>query len=207
MSRMMITLTAALFVTVLGGLVPVLSQDMGGKAEPEAKDPWAAWTELQKPGEPHKMLAESVGEWTIEGKMFHMDGEKVVEMPANGKSTMKMLWGRYLQEEMAVECPMMKMTMNMRGYIGYDNSAKEHQCVYFGDMGTELRVFKGTFDEKAGAMTFSAEWTEKGMGDMKRKSRVVSAAKSKDESTVTIYETMGDNPEFKMMEMTYKRKK
>jgi hypothetical protein len=130
MSRLMITLSASMFVMLLAGLVPVLSQDMGGKAEPEgeAKDPWAAWTELQKPGDHHKMLAESVGEWTIKGKMFHMEGEKVTEMEAKGTSTMKMVWGRYLQEDMAVECPMMKMTMNMKGFIGFDNSAKDQNC-------------------------------------------------------------------------------
>lgn len=204
MSRLMITLAASLAVTVLAGLVPVLSQDMGGKA-PE--DPMEAWMKLQAPGEQHKMLAESAGDWTIEGKMFHMEGEKVVEMDAKGKSTMKMLWGRYLEEDMSIECPMAKMTMNMKGFIGYDNSAKEYQTMYIGDMGTEMRVYKGVLDEKTGSMTFSAEWVEKGMGNMKRKSRVVSTPKSKDENTLVIYETMGEMPEFKMMEMTYKRKK
>lgn len=199
MKRLIISCSAALMLTVVAGLVPVLSQE--GK-EGAAEDPMAA---LAQPGPQHKMLAEDAGDWTIEGKMWMPEGEKVVEMPMTGKSTMKMVYDRYLHEELTIGEG--EQAMKVQGFIGYDNSAQEYQCMYISGMGTAMQVYSGSYDEKTKTLSFSLSWTDKGMGNMKRKSRVVSTKKSADEAKMEMYETFGDQPEMKVMEMTYKRVK
>lgn len=197
MKRFLITCSAALMLTVVAGLVPVLSQEGEG-----GEDPMAA---LAQPGPQHKMLAEDAGNWTIEGKMWMPEGEKLIEMPMSGKSTMKMVYDRYLHEELTIGEG--EQAMKIQGFIGYDNSAQEYQCMYISGMSTGMQVYSGSYDEKTKTMSFTLSWTDKGMGDMKRKSRVVSTKKSADEALMTMYETFGDQPEMKVMEMTYKRVK
>lgn len=198
MKRIAFSIAGALVLTLIAGLVPVLSQD--GKGEPA--DPMAA---AAAPGPQHKMLAEDAGDWTIEGKMWMPEGEKVVEMPMKGKSTMKMVYDRYLHEVLTIGEG--EMAMHVQGFIGFDNSSKEYQCMYISGMDTAMRVYSGSYDEKTKTMTLVGTWTDKGMGDMKRKSRVVTTRSSADAAKMEMFETFGDQPEMKVMEMNYTRVK
>lgn len=198
MKRILMSFAAALVVTLVAGLVPVLSQE--GKEAPE--DPMAR---LAAPGPQHKLLAEDAGDWTIEGKMWMPEGDTVVEIPMKGKSTMKMVYDRYLHEELTLGEG--EQAMKVQGFIGFDNSAQEYQCMYISGMGTSMQVYSGSYDEKTKTMTFNLTWTDKGMGGIKRKSRVVSTRKSTDEAKMEMFETFGDQPEMKVMELNYKRVK
>lgn len=200
MIRFAYTMCAALFVIVCANLIPALSQDMGGeKKEGNMQEEWA---KLQEPGPEHKWLAEEVGEWNVEGKMWMEPGKNPMPFKATSKITMR--FDRFIHEEFKGEGD---MPMQGFGIFGYDNSNKEFQGLWTSNMGTSMHIMSGQLDEKAGKMMVSGEWTEKGMGGMKVKSRVVSTRKSKDEATVEVFDTYGDNPEMKIVEMTYKRKK
>jgi len=210
MKRIAFTFAGALAVLLLGALVPVLSQDMGDKEEPAPADPMAEMRKLHMPGEQHKWLAEDVGEWEISGTMFGPDGKAMVlpdgtAMTIKGKSTIKMLYDRYLYEEMTMGEG--ESVMKGFGYLGYDNSNKEFQAMYCMDWTTGMRVYSGQRDEKAGTLSLSAEWVEKGMNNAKIKERVVGTRISKDEAKMEMYRSMGGEPEKKDFEMTYKRKK
>lgn len=194
MKRLMISLAAALAVTV----VAAFAQDAG-----KDEDPHAAWQKLQQPGPEHKALAEDVGDWTIKAKYWPEAGAPAIDMA--GTSKMSMVFERYLYEEYTLGEG--EHAFHGRGYIGYDNSNKEFQGVYFGNDGTSLHVMTGHADGKTNTLTLAGEWTEKGMGGAKVKQRVVSTRKSKDESVTSLYFAMGDKPEWKMMELVYTRKK
>ncbi len=209
MLRFAYMLAGSLAVLLMIGLVPILSQDgMGGDDEKgsEGADWEQMWKELHKPGENQKWLAESAGNWEITGKMFQMSPDGTMqEREMKGASTIKMMWDRYMYEEMTTECD--GETMKMVGYISYDNSNKEFQAMYISDMGTGMRLFSGQRSEDGKSLTLSGEWVEKGFGGMKIKERVVTTSKSKDEEVMEMYGTYGDMPEMKIMELTYKRKK
>ncbi len=209
MKRFMYTTAGALALLLMIGLVPVLSQDgMGGGDDgaAEEEDMGAKWMKLNQPGKQHKEMAESVGQWEITGTMFEAQPDGTMKETAlKGSSTIKMMWDRYLQEEMSIEGA--EMPMKMIGYIGYDNSAQEYKAMYIGNMGTGMHVFSGGMSEDGKTMTLSGEWTEKGLDNMKVKERVVSTSKSADEQVMQIFGKYGEWPEMKLMEVTYKRKK
>ena len=81
---------------------------------------------------------------------------KMKEMPTT-MTTMKMMWGRYLQEEMSVECPMAKMTMNMVGYIGYDNAIDAYYASWMDINFTGMLLLHGEYDASASTYRFSGE--------------------------------------------------
>jgi len=200
MIRFVYTLCASAMLILCISLIPALSQDAGG----EKKDatPQDAWAKLSQPGPQHKWLAEEVGDWNVEGKMW-MEGAKD-PMPFKASSKIKMVYDRYLHEEYTGEG---EMGMLGFGLFGYDNSNKEFQALWTTNMGTAMHVMSGQLDEKTGKLSMSAEWTEAGMGGMKVKSRVISTRKTKDEIAVEVFDTYGDAPEVKIVEMTYTRKK
>lgn len=201
MTRLMTTIFAALMLTLAGAFVPVASQDAKNRAEGD--DPHAAWAKLQQPGPEHKALAEDVGDWTIKARYWPAAGAPAIDMA--GTSKMSMIFDRYLYEEYKLGEG--EQAFEGRGYIGYDNSNKEFQAVYFGNDGTWLHVLSGHADGKTNTLTLSGEWVEKGMGGAKVKQRVVSTRKSKDASTTSLFMQIGDKPEWKMVEMEYTRGK
>ncbi|CAG0962016.1 hypothetical protein ANRL4_00729 [Anaerolineae bacterium] len=200
MIRFTYTVCAAMFVLVCANLIPALSQDMGG--EKKEGDMHEEWGKLHAPGAEHKWLAEQVGEWNVEGKMW-MDPTKD-PMPFKATSKITMSFDRFIHEEFKGEN---EQSMHGFGIFGYDNSNKEFQGLWTSNMGTSMHIMSGQLDEKTNKMSMSGEWTEKGMGGMKVKSRVITTRKSKDEAVVEVFDTYGDSPEMKIVEMTYKRKK
>jgi hypothetical protein len=198
MIRFAYTLCAALFLLGCISLIPVLSQDKKGEEKPA--DMNAEWEKLNAPGPMQKWLAEEVGDWNVEGKMWM--GPDAVPFKATSKITM--FADRYLHEEFKGDD---KMPMVGFGMFGYDNSNKEFQGLWTDNMTTSMHVLSGQLDEKTGKLTMSGSWTEKGMNNMKSAMRIVSTRKSKDEAVVEVYGSMGDQPETKMVELTYTRKK
>lgn len=190
--------TVALLLVMGVATAAVLAQ-----AATKDTDPAAAWQKLQQPGPEHKALADDAGDWTIKAKYWPAAGEEAVEM--NGSSKMTMVFERYLYEEYVLDEG--EHAFHGRGYIGYDNSNKEFQAVYFGNDGTSLHVMTGHADAKTNTLTLAGSWAEKGMGGAQIKQRVVSTRKNKDESITSLYFAVGDQPEWKMMELAYTRKK
>ncbi len=203
MKKFIWTMAASVLVLLAIGLAPVFSQEGGEEAPPE--DPW---TKLHTPGDEHKWLAEEEGTWEISGKMWNAgpDG-KPVEVAVTGSARLKMLFDRYLTEEMKITLGDTGVEMKMIGLIGYDNSAREFSAMYVGNMGTGMHVFTGQRSDENKVLTLSAEYVEKGLGDMKIKERIKNTRKSKDEVLLEMWGSYGDMPEMKMMEVTYKRKK
>jgi len=77
-----------------------------------------AWQAYMTPGDMHKVLAQTEGEWTTEGKMW-MD-PKSEPMVSKGECTYKMvLGGRY--QETQFKGDMMGQQFEGKGVMAYDN--------------------------------------------------------------------------------------
>jgi hypothetical protein len=205
MKRLVYAVTAALAAVLIIGLAPVLSQDKGGDGKRDA-EPKDAWQKLHAPGEQHEWLAGLVGEWDVTSRMYlpTSDGsEKVVE--SSGSSTIKMLEGRFLVEEISMETDGRKsITM---GFMGYDNDAKEFQACYVGDWSTSMLVHRGQKSDDGKTLTLISEYTINAFNKARIRERMVTTMPNTDEMKSVFYQTRGDGPEFRFMETTMKRKK
>lgn len=201
MKRFGFTFSASLMLILMLALIPALSQDgMGGDEEPPAEDPWV---KLNEPGEKHKQLALDAGDWDIAAKMWIPGMEEPMEM--KGKATIKMMYDRFLHEEFTLGEG--EHAMHGFGYMGYDNSNEEYVAMYCGSNQTGMQLLRGVESKDGKTVSLKGEWVEKGLGNLKVKQRVDVISESKDKTVVEIYSAYGDDPEAKVIEMTYTRRK
>lgn len=193
-----ITIFACLLAVLLIGLVPALSQDG------EEGSLMERWGKLAQPGPEHEWLAEGVGEWTVTQRVF-MPGSDEPSFEVPGKAIRTMKWGRYLYEELTMGEG--EEEANAVSYTGFDNGAREYKTIALGIMGTGMDVLSGTRSDDGKTVTMTSERVEKGLDNMKIKTRFVITRKSSDEQLVEYFNAFGDAPEYKAGEMIYKRKK
>ncbi len=189
MKRSILTLSSAIAVVVLAGLIPALSQD----ASEERKKP----ANPNQPGAEHAWLAEDAGEWTIRAKMFQPGTNQTFVVV--GKSKMEMLWGRYLKEEFSIGEG--DFVMRGIGLLAFDVQTGEFMSVYCLNTGTSMSLSTGAL--KDDVLTLSNE--QAGPDKVKIVSRSVVTRKSRDERIVKYFVKRGDNPEEQKFEMTYTR--
>lgn len=164
-----------------------------------------AWQEASTPGAPHKMLASMAGTWSYTSKMWETPDAKPEE--SKGTSTMKMiLGGRYLQHDTKGKA--MGMPFNGMGLTGYDNVKGEYNTFWIDNMGTAMMTGKGKFDDSTKTLTdtgeFSCPMTPSKTQSYRGEWKIV----DKNNMVYTMYSSgmNPDGPQFKNMEMTFKRK-
>ena len=192
-------LFALLFV--LG--VMIVSTNLFAQEEGAGMDPamMKAWEEAMTPGPMHEMLANRVGKWTAEVKMW-MDPS---QPPTTSQATTvceAMLGGRYFKSIHSGDM----MGMPFEGYeiSGYDNVKKEFFNIWMDNMGTGIMVNTGTYDEATKTLTLTGQMTEP-MGTEMSVREVIKVIDN-DHSTFEMYVDMGGQ-EVKNMEISYTRVK
>jgi hypothetical protein len=178
---------------------------VGGQAinggEKKQDNPFA---NLPKPGPEHKMLAKLAGNWTADVKAWLGPGE-----PKESKGTMSrkvILDGRYLQE--TFEGEFFGSKFKGMGLIAYDVNKKKYLMAWVDNMDTGIMVSEGSYDAKTRTYTYIGEENSPLMGKMKM--RDVLTVISDDEERFEMFRTSfaeKDAKEFKVMEITYTRKK
>ena len=159
------------------------------------------------PGAPHRRLDEMVGDYTTMAKSWMSADAKPEEV--KGHATLKMiLGGRWLEQTMSAEASGHMPAFEGMGLIGYDNVKKEYVSVWLDTMSTGAMIGNGEFDSKtktlADAGKYSCPMTGKDRGY-----RSTWQMKEKNTMVFALYGTPPMEPtgkEFKMMEVTYKRK-
>jgi hypothetical protein len=192
MKRYIFAMCVGLLAVLMIGLVPALSQD-------DSKEGDDAAPPSQQPGPEHKWLAEDEGEWTIEAKLWMPGASEPTTM--KGRSTMKMLWGRYLREEFTLGEG--EQAIHGEGYIGFDNAAREFKSTYVLNTGTGMQMSAGK--REGDVLTLSNEHEAPGVG--KIKIRVADKRTGADSRIKEVFGAFGDQPERRMWEFTYTRKK
>lgn len=141
MNKLISKLNIFLILVVIS--IPVAAQDM--------QDMMKKWQDYMTPGEMHKMMESSVGEWKTVNKMW-MDPTATEPMVSEGTVTYEMiLGGRYLlAKHVGI---MMGMPMEGMNLLAYDNATKEFISVWIDNMGTGITTAKGTMDMETHKVT------------------------------------------------------
>jgi len=162
-----------------------------------------AWQAYMTPGDMHKVLAQTEGEWTTEGKMW-MD-PKSEPMVSKGECTYKMvLGGRY--QETQFKGDMMGQQFEGKGVMAYDNFKKQFESTWIDNMGSGIMKTEGNYDPATKTFTMTGKLVDP-MTSKECTVRETLKIVDDDTHVMTMYNTVAGQPEFKTMELTFKRKK
>ena len=184
------------------------------KSEVKKDEPWVpidsatmgkAMMDYAKVGKMQEMLASWNGTWNTESTMWMSEGDAPVKATGTSVNSM-ILGGRYQSGKNTGN--MMGMPFEGVSTVGYDNAAKQFISTWIDNMGTGMMIMKGPWDESTKTMTLSGTMT-----DICRPGKECSF---KEVFTVIDDNTQkmvmwGPDPktgkEYKMMELTFTRKK
>jgi len=170
-------------------------------AQDNQADQMKKWQEYMTPGDMHKMMSESVGDWTFKMKMW-MD-PAAEPQSFEGTNTNQMLFGgRYLL--CVAKGDMMGMPFEGHLMQGYDNLTKEFTAVWIDNMGTGVAVLKGTYDAATKTLTVKGPVVEP-MTGKEIPVRQTLLFKDKDHQHMEYFMDYGGK-EVKSMEIDYTRK-
>ena len=170
--------------------------------QPSQDSMMKAWTAYMTPGEPHKMIAKTDGEWETTASMW-MD-PSAQPVVSKGTSSNKMIMGGRYQES-RYKGDMMGQPMEGIATLGYDNAKKVFQTTWIDNMGTGVMTMSGTWDDASKTINFTGMQTDPSSGkDMKMRETV----KFIDDNNMQMemFTTPEGGSEMKMMEIKYKRK-
>ena len=156
------------------------------------------------PGEQHKMLADMAGSWNYTSKMW--EAENTAPEETKGSSKMKMiLGGRFLQQE--IKGKAMGTNFEGIGVTGFDNIKNQYQTTWMDTMSTSIMKGTGSFDAASKTIKESGTFTCPTTGK-EEKYRSEWKMIDKNNMVYAMYGTGmdGKGPEFKTMEITYKRR-
>lgn len=162
-----------------------------------------AWMDYMTPGDMHQVMTAFEGEWTTEGKMW-MDPNGQ-PMTSTGTATYSMvLGGRY--QESVFKGQVMGQQFEGKGLMGYDNFKKQFESTWVDNMGTGTLRAEGKYDAGTKTFAMSGKMVDPMTGKecaIRETVKLVDA----DTHVMTMYNSVGGAPEFKTMELTFKRKK
>lgn len=184
-----------LFIPLVTVLITSIS------AQEEGSNDMDAWQEFMNPGPMHEILAQRVGEWKAEVKMW-MDPSQPPTLSEAKTICEPMLGGRYFK---ATHTGNM-MGMPYEGYEinGYDNLKKEFFNVWIDNMGTGVMMNYGSYDETNNTLNYNGLMTGPTGDDMEVRMTVKLI-----DNNNSIFEMFADmdGQEVKWMEIKYIRTK
>jgi hypothetical protein len=196
------------FLAVWARAWTVSGQDTNAPAggQPDA----AAMAALTMPGENHKILADSVGNWTYVTTFWMSPDTNAPPLTSKGKtSTKAVMGGRYFISEhrgmMSMPGPDGKLAdteFNGMEVAGYDNVKRKFVSTWIDNFGTGIMAFQGDYDPATRTLTYTGE--EEETPGMKTKVREVLTLTDHDHHKMEFFEDQGGH-EFKAMEIVYIR--
>lgn len=161
------------------------------------------WQDYMTPGDMHKMLAKSDGEWNGDVTMWMYPGAP--EQKSTSTAVNKMIMnGLYQQSTHSGN--MMGMPFNGMSTVGFDNHRKEFVSTWIDNMGSGIMVMKGPWDEATKTITLKGKMVDAGT---KMDTDVRETFKIIDDNTqeMEMFVMTPDGKEFKTMNIKYTRKK
>ncbi|HXH75990.1 MAG TPA: DUF1579 domain-containing protein [Bacteriovoracaceae bacterium] len=175
------------------------------QADPKKAEMMKKHMEYSTPGEEHKILADLAGNWNYTSRWWESPESKPEE--SKGSSKMKMiLSGRFLQQDFKGKA--MGQPFEGMGIIGYDKLKKEFNSIWLDSMGTGIMKAAGSYDQGTKTLSEKGQFTcpmnESGTAEYRAEWKM----NDKNNTTYTMYSKgmTGEGPEFKTMEIIYKRK-
>ena len=161
-----------------------------------------AMAKYSTPGPEHKALEQFVGTWDATVKMWMAPGAPPQESTGTAENKMT-LGGRFLEQH--YEGTFMNQPFTGMGYTGYDLYKKQYIGTWMDSMGTSIMNSTGTADP-SGTMTFTGKMDDpvaKKTQPFKETMKVV----DNDHHVFEMWSPGPDGKMFKMMEISYTRKK
>jgi len=162
--------------------------------------------ELGSPGDWHAKLNPVIGTWDVETRMW-MGGEGSGE-PIASKGTATNSWilgGRYVRQEYLGE--MMGQPFIGFSLTGYDNYSKKYVSMWIDDMSTMFSTMEGSVDRTGKVFTLYGKMHEPMTGELDKTVKYVLRIVNTDRHVFEIHDTYIGEPNTKVMELTYTRKK
>jgi hypothetical protein len=191
----MIKLTFALLATAM------LSFSTSSRAQSD--DDMKAMMAYSTPGDIHKMMAKSVGNWTADISMWMAPNTQPMNSTGEMKNEM-ILGGRYLKGTNTGN--FMGMPFEGISTTAYDNSKKIFLNNWIDNMGTGMMNLTGTWDAATNSITFTGNMLDPASG---KDVAVREILKFVDDNhqTMEMYANAGTGgQEFKTMEIKFTRK-
>lgn len=193
----------ALCATILVSAGLLAQENPYGDMSPQQQATMKAWMEYGTPGEEHAKLANRVGTWELEGKMWHEPNSE--PEPFTGTSTIKSIMGGRFFIEKVEGSGFMGMPFEGRGVFGYDNLTKTYFTIWFDNMMTGVSRYEGTASGDGKTIHYVVDVPDPMIGSYK-KARATDEMIDKDNSVFTMYDTTADGDEFMAMKINAKRK-
>ena len=210
MKRVLFAMLAGLFVLGAAGLMPVLSQDMGGDEACAGEECGGETTEAQKGSQdPNGVLKKMLGRWDMNFSLYMEPGKDPIKM----KFVMKNEWA--LDEQfIKADYDMKEGPIPHKGieYFSYNEATQEYEAIRITSASGSIIVFHGKYDEKTKTLEMKAEYKMAWAGAiLDVKGRNVYKFESADKHTFTGYSEYvgleGVEGEMKEVEITFDRKK
>lgn len=191
-----IVIMAVLIITH-GGLAQDQSQGQNMDAMMKA------WQAAATPGDAHKKLDTFVGKWEATMKMYMQPGT-----PMESQLTSEFTWildGRFLKQES--KGAFMGQPMNGFGLTGYDNINKKYVNFWIDNTGTAMYFSEGSVDQTGKVFTWYGKMDEPMTGQHDKNVKYVARIIDKDSFVYEVHDLEIGEPNTKVVDILYKRKK
>jgi hypothetical protein len=170
---------------------------------PDEKAMMEAMTKAATPGEPHKKLETMIGTWDTKVTMW-MDPSKPPEESTGTSENRWVLGNRYVQQ--TFEGTFMGQPFSGIGYTGYDNITKKYTGTWMDTGSTSMMNMTGKAEADGKVMKFSGTMNDPMTGKACKLTSKVTVADN-DHHTMEMWGPDPSGKVYKMMEITYARKK
>jgi hypothetical protein len=216
MNRRTLAQTAA--ALILGVCLPLLAMSAQNNEKSRASDAqkptseknameegMKRWQEACTPGEQHKRLAELIGKWDTETRMW-MAGPDAP--PRSEKGTAEFKWlldGRWLQQEW--QGTMMGHPIKGFGITGYDNYKHKYLSSWVDSLTTTMNTAEGNFDQTGKVMLSFGPLDEPITGEHDKCVEYIWRFLSPDKMVFEVHDLPIGETNTKVVEIIYTRKK
>jgi hypothetical protein len=171
-------------------------------AEEMQKAQMDAWMKASTPGDAHKKLEHMVGTWDTTVKSWMQPGAPPMESKGTAVNSW-VLGGRWMEERFTGT--FMGMPFSGIGYTGYDNIRKQYVGTWMDNMSTAVMISTGS-GGSGNTYEFSSSMDDPMTGKPSPVTEKVVVTDA-DHHSMEMWSPGPDGKMFKMMEITYSRKK
>ena len=186
-------------LTICAIFITAIFCNLYAQSEAEMK----AWMEYMTPGDIHKMLAKSDGEWNEDMSLWMAPGAPVQKNTATCINKM-ILGGRY--QSSAHTGSFNGMPFEGISTVAFDNAKKTFTTTWIDNMGTGIMVMEGKWDDKTKTLNTKGKETDPMTGkDMMVRETLQII--DDDTQKMEMFMTPAGGKEYKSMEIMLTRKK
>jgi hypothetical protein len=161
-----------------------------------------AWMKASTPGDAHKKLDHMVGNWNVTVKSWMAPGAPPMESTGTAENTW-VLGHRWVQE--SFHGTFMGMPFEGIGYTGYDNIKQQYVGTWMDNMSTAVMTSAGK-GGSGNTWEFTSSMDDPMTGKSSTITQKVTFADA-DHHSLEMWAPGPDGRQFKMMEISYSRKK